>query len=60
MSEELKKGDVVELKSGGPEMTIDGFTNSGTTSAKCNCQWFVSFKLRRGCFSKESLKIATK
>ena len=41
MADELKVGDVVQLKSGSPQMTIDGiddYGNSGTKQARC--VWF--------------------
>ena len=36
MSEFFKKGDVVQLKSGGPLMTISNYTQND----KVFCQWF--------------------
>ena len=50
----FKIGDVVQLKSGGPTMTIveimdiDGETNYG-------CQWFVGDEINNGVFSKDVL-----
>ncbi len=36
MSDELKLGDVVELKSGGPKMTV----NSPESEKAVECKWF--------------------
>ena len=38
-SVEFKAGDVVRLKSGGPEMTI-GEIGTGDYEGKAKCQWF--------------------
>jgi uncharacterized protein YodC (DUF2158 family) len=51
----LKAGDVVELKSGGPKMTIKHVgDNYGVIEAYC--QWFDGTKLLEGSFPPESLK----
>jgi uncharacterized protein YodC (DUF2158 family) len=47
---ELKEGDVVLLKSGGPEMTIREI--NGKT---VGCQWFDDKELVYGTFVKEQL-----
>ena len=52
----FKPGDVVQLKSGGPKMTvsnIDSESGSGTTAW---CQWFVDKKFVNGSFAAESLR----
>lgn len=50
--EELKIGDQVRLRSGGPLMTVGSF------STDCvSCQWFERKELRSGVFSPESLKM---
>jgi len=46
-------GDIVQLKSGGPRMTVE--ENSSTTTYVV-CQWFAGNKLERGTFQPESLK----
>lgn len=51
---EIKKGDVVELKSGGPKMTVD-FENNG---AQWNCKWFDGAELKQGNFDITSLRKA--
>jgi len=51
-------GDIVKLKSGGPDMTIkEVITNSMTDgfSGSYRCQWFAGKKLDTGVFPQESL-----
>lgn len=51
-------GDIVKLKSGGPEMTINSVsTNSqtGEFTGVYTCQWFAGKKLDQGRFPEESL-----
>ena len=57
--EEFKEGDIVQLKSGGPSMTIAdiddyGMEGSGHTQAKC--VWFENTKKREGVFELFALK----
>ena len=49
----LKVGDIVQLKSGGPKMTVQ----SGTEEEEGHvwCQWFAGSKLEQGRFPVESL-----
>ena len=56
MGEAFKKGDLVELKSGGPKMTVReaGKTNSGKVMVWCD--WFDGQKQVNGSFPPESLK----
>ena len=50
-------GDIVKLKSGGPEMTVRKVnTNmSDEFSGSYQCQWFAGKKLDSGVFPQESL-----
>lgn len=41
MADEIKKGDIVTLKSGGPEMTVNGVDYEGDWI----CVWFDSANL---------------
>lgn len=50
----FKVGDVVMLKSGGPEMTVSEKSNFGS-GAQAKCQWFGGRKLEEGWFPLESL-----
>ena len=59
-SQKLKIGDVVKLKSGGPDMTIYFIDKSG---GSINCQWFAGDKLDKlenGYFSSDSLQLVVK
>ena len=56
-------GEIVTLKSGGPEMTVrevhisDGYGSleEGAFTGKYTCQWFAGKKLDSGVFPEESL-----
>ncbi len=50
--EKFDVGDVVELKSGGPDMTIAEIMHDGYF----RCQWFCENKLKEGMFSPNSLE----
>lgn len=49
---DLKVGDVVILKSGGPPMTVNCIHEQNV-----DCVWFMSGELKNGTFDKESVKI---
>jgi uncharacterized protein YodC (DUF2158 family) len=55
MNETFKIGDTVELKSGGPKMTVAGPAFYGNALV---CQWFDGTKLSSGEFPPSSLKPA--
>jgi uncharacterized protein YodC (DUF2158 family) len=50
---EFKVGDIVQLKSGGPEMTI---TNPNAYGYKIECYWFAGKKQESANFPPDSLK----
>ncbi len=52
MSEEFGEGDVVQLKSGGPAMTV-----VSADSDECMCKWFRGANLERGYFELHALKL---
>ncbi len=54
MSGTFKVGDVVQLKSGGPKMTVGEISSSTTVW----CVWFVGDKKDGGTFAVEVLKLA--
>jgi uncharacterized protein YodC (DUF2158 family) len=57
MPDEIKAGDVVQLKSGGPKMTVDEVgVNNGVMKAWC--VWFKDDKKDHGTFPISSLKHA--
>lgn len=53
MSNQIQAGDVVELKSGGPNMTVKWI--SGT---ECYCEWFDGKKVVGSNFEITSLRPA--
>ena len=62
MPGKFKVGDIVRLKSGGPEMTVKR-EHEEYSSKKPNgtydCQWFAGKKLEVGHFPEDSLEPAT-
>ena len=50
----FKVGDIVQLKSGGPEMTVHTVPENEYGSYKC--QWFAGKRLEFGHFPHDSLK----
>ena len=52
---ELKKGDVVQLKSGGPIMTISSIGTITDKNDTAWCDWFVKDTLKNGSFPLTSL-----
>jgi uncharacterized protein YodC (DUF2158 family) len=56
---QFKAGDVVTLKSGGPEMTIDDISKYGMGSTdRAKCIWFDGKKKMEDVFELHSLKSA--
>lgn len=51
---ELKSGDVVRLKSGGPAMTV---SNLLTVLDKVQCVWFIGSNLQNETFSTCTLNV---
>ena len=49
---DLKVGDVVYLKSGGPAMTINGKSGMG---AEWSCAWFINNDNKSAAFKPEAL-----
>jgi uncharacterized protein YodC (DUF2158 family) len=60
MSEQVKFkiGQIVKLKSGGPDMTVQSKGNEAGT--RYSCQWFAGKKLENGTFPTESLQSVAK
>lgn len=50
---EIKPGDIVTLKSGGPKMTVEAFYKPDTT--KFDCAWFKGAEKISGTFSVVAL-----
>jgi len=53
-STQLKPGDVVQLKSGGPLMTVRWVGDKADVS----CTWFVGSEVRHADFKVEQLNLA--
>jgi uncharacterized protein YodC (DUF2158 family) len=51
-SETIEAGDRVQLKSGGPEMTVAKELNNG----QLHCQWFDRGELKAAAFVVHTLK----
>ena len=49
-----KIGDIVKLKSGGPEMTVQILPDNRHSNYRC--QWFAGKKLESGIFQEDSLE----
>ena len=58
MSQEIQKGDVVQLKSGGPKMTVEDVDkySLGAIKDEALCKWFDGEVLKEGVFALSSLK----
>lgn len=58
MPGEIKAGSVVQLKSGGPDMTVNFVENdSGTEVASCS--WFVNNKKESSRFPTATLRLVS-
>jgi uncharacterized protein YodC (DUF2158 family) len=53
-SNTFKVGDIVKLKSGGPDMTVRVVPGGAVTTY--TCQWFAGKKLEQGSFPGDSLE----
>lgn len=53
-SNQFSIGDIVKLKSGGPDMTVRDVPDIGGTVYVC--QWFAGKKLEQGSFPGDSLE----
>ena len=56
MATTFKVGDVVELKSGGPAMTVTVVTTGGPLGDLINTTWFSGAKKETGHFPPDSLR----
>jgi uncharacterized protein YodC (DUF2158 family) len=54
----MLEGDIVKLKSGGPEMVIEKIIQDYTTNFEeiCKCTWFINEKLNYDYFNIKTLK----
>lgn len=54
MRNKFSEGDIVKLKSGGPNMSVREVKGSGKLIV---CQWFAGSNLKQGHFNEETLEI---
>lgn len=54
MTQSFKNGDIVQLKSGGPKMTVDEVDGQYGKS-RIACVWFAGARRERAFFSPETL-----
>jgi len=59
MNGQIQPGDVVQLKSGGPKMTVSEVGPDGAGQIRAWCQWFEGTKAHADSFPVTSLKLAT-
>ena len=50
MSDSFKPGDVVQLNSGGPRMTVSAIGSHGVS-----CEWFIGGEVQRASFNAATL-----
>ena len=55
MTSEFQSGDVVQLKSGGPSMTVETVTDDNG-AITVHCSWFEKSTLHEKAFSEKLLK----
>lgn len=53
---EFEAGDIVQIKSGGPDMTVEGGSN--LEPGNLSCVWFAGDEIRRANFRPECLETA--
>jgi uncharacterized protein YodC (DUF2158 family) len=49
-------GEIVKLKSGGPDMTVKLVPSAINPGTSYTCQWFAGKKLEQGTFPGDSLE----
>lgn len=55
MAQKFKVGDIVQLKSGGPDMTVDKVVQGYHGEIHVWCTWFSGKKNERASFTPETL-----
>jgi len=63
MDERIKVGDIVQLKSGGPDMTvaeIDDYGSGSSPLMKATCTWFDGTKRHEELFVLQTLDPVTR
>lgn len=57
---QFKVGDIVELKSGGPKMTVTATPSGGSRTPLYKCSWFAGAKSEESWFPPDALMPAKK
>jgi uncharacterized protein YodC (DUF2158 family) len=60
---DIRSGDVVQLKSGGPKMTVEKvglLTHFTDDVQRAYCRWFMTDEPKEGAFPVHMLKVADK
>ena len=59
MAQKFKPGDIVQLKSGGPAMTISSLDTSFSSGAFTgySCEWFKGASKEHSSFKEETLQL---
>jgi uncharacterized protein YodC (DUF2158 family) len=57
VSDEIKAGEIVKLKSGGPKMTVETVFNDAHAKRCVKCVWFDENRLVRDVFQIEAVEI---
>jgi uncharacterized protein YodC (DUF2158 family) len=57
MADQLQVGDIVKLKSGGPDMTVESFDDS-IVGMYVNCVWFDGSEVKRNRFPTAAVESA--
>jgi len=55
-AQKFKVGDIVQLKSGGPKMTV---TDDASVGGFIRCNWFAGAKLNHGSFTPDALLLVS-
>jgi uncharacterized protein YodC (DUF2158 family) len=61
MAQKFNAGDVVQLKSGGPVMTVDGYENDayiGLSEDQVVCKWFSKEVVQTSVFHHDTLALS--
>jgi uncharacterized protein YodC (DUF2158 family) len=59
VAQKYKIGDIVELNSGGPRMTVSQLGSPIDEVSRVQCQWFAGSKQQEAWFPEDSLNPAS-